>query len=893
MANEGQVRLEAVPVNFEELDRRLVGIERALASLQAQAKKVNLDVDTSGLEKAETEIKDAREELERLENQADDTEEELEGLGGGVGKVGAALALATAAIAAFVIAFGAVVNVTAKVTAAARETALQVAALRAAFTGIEDIEVDEELARLAKRADELGVSLKESQNRFGPFVQTVILSGGTVNEARVLYDAFSVAVAGAAAPAEALGLVLTQVEQALSKNRFELQDIKAIANQVPGFMGVAKNSFGELQEEAEALRKKGLLPARIELGLLAPALVEAFSGRAAAAAEGLVGRTARLENALEKVRRLVAARLTGEFEEWTTLAATGIGTATDAASTFAKILANISKVGRVGFVALQAGIRSVAQEIELLVKAAKSLDFSDVFGNISLGDRFKQNIDELLTAQRQAEQQATVEAEAGARERQVKLDALAAEALRDFESRLRQREDKEAESLKRREATELASLERRRAAATAAAAAAIAELDEGRAGIQVPVSFDFEALDEERAALVAKIEETQQQLSAELAGAGNLETLAALRNELLELARQLQEVGTAGAAAGQGLDAATEPLQRQQAVIEAVKAAVAAIGPAWNKASAEQRAAVLAAATSTNFLAERGRALEADLLALTQTIAQIFPEAGEAIRSGLEAGTGAAAELQAVVADLESSTTAASEAASGTVEPFGEMGDSGVEAGEKLGEAHENVVKFTEGEENLFKETEKAKGGLIKFGDEVIVIGDGAKAASERMKDLVGEVPEVGKTAEEAAPQTESLAEAIEQADKALGKGAESAREFDTNINAASHNVELIGERTAEAAEAIDPDLSSAIDKAQPSLIKYRDLAREIAEQLALALEGAQGLASPALGEGFKRNAAALEAMAKAARDAANASAQAESGVQGALGETAAPPPLL
>lgn len=89
-------------------------------------------------------------------------------------------------------------------------------------------------------------------------VKDLISVGFGASQALDTVKGLGIGIARAGGNAETFGRIMTQVTQALSKSKLEMQDFKTIFEQMPEARGILEKTFGPGMSDLENLRKKGI-----------------------------------------------------------------------------------------------------------------------------------------------------------------------------------------------------------------------------------------------------------------------------------------------------------------------------------------------------------------------------------------------------------------------------------------------------------------------------------------------------------------------------------------------------------------------------------------------------------------------------------------------------------
>jgi tape measure domain-containing protein len=98
-------------------------------------------------------------------------------------------------------------------------------------------------------SDRLGLSLRGAADSYAKFASATKGSALEGESARVIFEAFAGTMSAAGASAADVQGAMVQLAQGVSKGKFELEDLKSIAERVPGFFTKFSDSLGVTTEE--------------------------------------------------------------------------------------------------------------------------------------------------------------------------------------------------------------------------------------------------------------------------------------------------------------------------------------------------------------------------------------------------------------------------------------------------------------------------------------------------------------------------------------------------------------------------------------------------------------------------------------------------------------------
>ncbi len=275
--------------------RKVIKVEKLIGDVERAAKKldeVDVDIDTEGFDKAQKELEEtvraAKKAKKALEAVPGDTGSKIKGLAGQFGALKAAVSGFFASI---------VLRKLGQLGEEAVKASADVARLKTQLDAIRGVAADEVLDRIAKRANELGLNLEELRKGTVSFISSATRLGLTLEEATKITEGFSIAALGAGKSTADFTRVMVQVEQALGKGKFEMQDFKTVLEVLPGALGAAAEELGVTNATLLDFRNNGIAAKDVALAL-AEALPKIFSESVIQNQEDYIAQTTRLTNQL-------------------------------------------------------------------------------------------------------------------------------------------------------------------------------------------------------------------------------------------------------------------------------------------------------------------------------------------------------------------------------------------------------------------------------------------------------------------------------------------------------------------------------------------------------------------------------------------------------------------
>jgi tape measure domain-containing protein len=106
-------------------------------------------------------------------------------------------------------------------------------------------------------ADRLGLEILSTAEAYGKFAASA--KGTTIDsqEAKIIFEAIAGTMSRLGSSAADVSAALVQLSQGVGKNRFELEDLKSIADRIPGFFGNFAESLGKTTDELYAMISAG------------------------------------------------------------------------------------------------------------------------------------------------------------------------------------------------------------------------------------------------------------------------------------------------------------------------------------------------------------------------------------------------------------------------------------------------------------------------------------------------------------------------------------------------------------------------------------------------------------------------------------------------------------
>lgn len=157
-------------------------------------------------------------------------------------------------------------------------------------------------------ADRLGVSVTQAATSYAKFAAATKGSAIEGQAAQFVYESFAKAIVATGGNTNDLAGAMVQLSQGVSKGRFELEDLKSIAERVPGFFNLFSESLGISTAELFKLISAGGIGTE-ELLKFSGTLNKAFQDVEIKSFEAAVSR---LKNSLDEL--FIAAGTSGAFD---------------------------------------------------------------------------------------------------------------------------------------------------------------------------------------------------------------------------------------------------------------------------------------------------------------------------------------------------------------------------------------------------------------------------------------------------------------------------------------------------------------------------------------------------------------------------------------------------
>jgi tape measure domain-containing protein len=141
----------------------------------------------------------------------------------------------------------------------------------------------------------LGISTRETADAYAKFASATKGTALEGDGARVIFEAFAGTMSRVGASSSDVAGAFVQLQQGISKGKFELDDLKSIAERIPGFFGQFAESLGVTSEELFGLVSAGKIGSE-EILKFANTL---NANLADATFEGYANSFARLRNAID------------------------------------------------------------------------------------------------------------------------------------------------------------------------------------------------------------------------------------------------------------------------------------------------------------------------------------------------------------------------------------------------------------------------------------------------------------------------------------------------------------------------------------------------------------------------------------------------------------------
>lgn len=779
-----------------------------------------------------------------------------------------------------------------EIGAASVSAAQDLGRLENALNAIEGVNADEVLGRVAARADALGVDLFELEKLTSGFVNTALRMGLTLEEALAIIEGFSVASVGAGKSQEELARALRQVEQGISKGKFEMQDLKIIMEVIPGVTTALAKGFGITTEELSKLQKNGLIPAKEAVIVLAAELPKLFGEAVQKNAQDTRADTQRLTDSLRSLGRSIATDILPELEEWLELfkgiAQVGPSEQSGISRFIASISDQLQRLVRLITQVFRGDIKALFSEmqafflgfariqskaalvvLENINKITKGqLDFikkaiEDTKANIAafsadIDKIVKENTDKIKAGNRES----VKSAEDALRDRQKLLDdeqaereAKARKAREDFRKGLKDDTGELKKELKKRLDAFGQFFDAKRAL----------EADDpgALAGPGIDPSGAQRGAQEIQDALKTVDELSFKAIISE----DEIAKLREAKKLLQEIPPALRDVGAAAGAAGDEIatftESASEKLQELAALL---------IGPgrqAFEELGETGRVNIGLIAEEFQRIVERGGVSSSEIQAFTTAIGNVFELAGVKVagfgtstQDALGTILNLADEIRGAATSIEATGNAIEtirDPITGAITGFSNLTEAENEAAEAASGAEEKARLLAEGLSNVKEKAEDAGEGIQLFRDEEgriqITNADEVREAAEGLG-MVGEeaagaatgLSDVGTAAGEVAGAAPDAAEGIARVGESAASATGPAEGLAEPLGGLSDSVAEISETAPAAADGIS-QLGTALAENQESLgtaatgiDQISQALPALAENVALLAQGVPGL---------------------------------------------------
>ncbi|MBP8100976.1 MAG: tape measure protein, partial [Burkholderiaceae bacterium] len=211
----------------------------------------------------------------------------------------------------------------------------------------------EEFDYIRAVADRLGIQVRGTAEDYAKFAAATKGTALEGDGARVVFEAFAGTLSRVGASAVDIGGAFVQLQQGISKGKFELEDLKSIAERVPNFFISFADSLGVTTAELYDLISAGQIGS-VEILKFANTLNENLQG---ADFDGYAASFARLRNAIDDTYLLLGNA--GVFD----------------------ILVDGLKAGAAGLVTVTAGLELAGVALGAFIGAISTGDFSEL-GNV-------------------------------------------------------------------------------------------------------------------------------------------------------------------------------------------------------------------------------------------------------------------------------------------------------------------------------------------------------------------------------------------------------------------------------------------------------------------------------------------------------------------------------
>lgn len=347
------------------------------------------DIAKIGLQADSSSVRTAKNDLRDLGQQAGKTERETLALGdatrqtgSGFEALGSAARIATGLVGGFLSVLS-VDRLIRSLTDASMEMQRIQFTMQQVFGAGGSTEFD----TIATTADKLGLSLKGAAQGYAMLAASAQGTRARTEDLQKLFVGLSSAATVLHASTSDVNGVLVQLSQGLSFGKLQMQDIRAIAQHLPGTMTILQEAARRLGTTLENSLAHGGLDAAKAIGVIGDVMQERFGGQAVAASHSLNAELNRLHNTIftmladgnnfetafsTAIRNINATLQSADFQQAFATIADALGEAAIAAAKgFALLADNMKLIGEIALsFAVLAGVAATLRALAVAVDIA-------------------------------------------------------------------------------------------------------------------------------------------------------------------------------------------------------------------------------------------------------------------------------------------------------------------------------------------------------------------------------------------------------------------------------------------------------------------------------------------------------------------------------------------
>lgn len=167
-----------------------------------------------------------------------------------------------------------------------------------------------ELEQLRTTADRFGLNFEVLAKNFSQFATTMDSLDVPLSQTKDIFNAVSIAAAGAGTSASDLEGIFRALTQVMSKGTFQAEEIRGqLGDRLPGAFAALARAVGVTTAELDKMLRSGQVLAKEVMPAFAAELLKTFADKAIANIESAAAQTARFENALFKAKATIGGEL--------------------------------------------------------------------------------------------------------------------------------------------------------------------------------------------------------------------------------------------------------------------------------------------------------------------------------------------------------------------------------------------------------------------------------------------------------------------------------------------------------------------------------------------------------------------------------------------------------